>query len=315
MVHFFRQAGGDLFDGTAAYLDSLKSNFNLDQATGLIEVRASPADEVFLLFAGGESAGTYRSGTEACQPIPDKDAAEGWTRTTAPIRLLTLSDTAARAVWVALESRPRGRHEVRGPDGWTKFLDERRAEKFTGPVQVNSETSDGFVFFRGGLPVPSEAVFCTASGFETNLTRLSASLNGDIQLALAELDPGRPSGKDYGLRLGANDWGKSLLERYRDMVGQRLLQTLTDDLNTLIGGWRWKIRLTGSELVDRHFFAQPAAASRAYFTIFKGMADRIQMVLGNLLASRMMNDTFEELGQSEQQSLTTQNLTPAALAQ
>lgn len=315
MAHFFRQAGGDLFDGSAAYLDSLKSNFTLDQATGLIEVQASPKNEVFLLFAGGESAGTYRAGPETRQPIPEQDAAAGWAGETAAIRLLTLSDTAARAAWLALESRPGDRLEVRGPDGWTKFLDECKAGQFTGQVQVRSEACDGFVFFRGGLPVPSEAVFCTTSGFETNLTRLASFLNGDVQLATSELDFDRPAGQYYGLRLGATDWGKGLLERYREMVGQRLLQTLTDDLNALIGGWRWKIRLTGSELVDRHFFPQETLASQAYLTIFKGMTGHIQMVLGNLLANRMMSDTFAELGNLEQNSLTTRNLTPAALAQ
>ncbi len=315
MIHFFRQAGGDLFDGSPAYLDSLKSNFSADQATGLIEVQTGPQEQVFLLFANGDLAGAYRSGPEACLPISEQEASLNWSAESAPIRLLTLSDSAGRAIWLALESRPRDRLEVRGANGWTGFLDECRVKQFTGQVQALSETCDGLVLFRRGLPVLSEMVFCTSGGFESTPARLSTCLQSTIQLTVSELDPARPSGQYCKLRLGAADWSKTLLERYREMVGQRLLQTLTDDLNAIISGWRWKIRLNGSDLVDRHFFSQKELASQAYFTIFKGITDRMQVVLGSLLAGRMTRETFEMIESPEQQSLAALNLTPAALAQ
>jgi hypothetical protein len=315
MMHFFRQAGGDLFDGSPAYLDSLKGNFSADQATGLIEVQTGPAEQVFLLFAGGALTGAYRNGPEACLPIREHEASLGWSAENAPIRLLTLSDAAGRAIWLALESRPRDRREVQGAAGWTEFLDECRTRQFTGQVHAVSDTCDGLLLFRDGVPVPSEMIFCTPSGFESSPVRLSACLGSSIQLTLSELDPTRPAAQYCELRLGAADWGKTLLERYREMVGQRLLQTLADDLNAIIRGWRWKIRLNGSDLLDQHFFSQQKLASQAYFTIFKGITDRIQVVLGGLLAGRMMSETFETLESPQRQSLSALNLTPAALAQ
>ncbi len=313
MTYFFRQAGGDLFEGSPAYLDSLKSHFSADQATGLIEIQLTPQENFFLLFAGGTFVGAYRRGAEACLTVHEREVASNWGAENLPIRLLTLSDVTGRAVWLALEAQPRRTFQVQNAEGWESVLAECRREQFTGQVRAVAETCEGlFLFWRGAL-VPSEAVFWGSNGFEFTATRFPFCISGLLEITFSELDPTRPAAQSCILRLAGGGWSKSLLERYRAMAGQRLLQTLTDDLNVLLSNWRWKIRLTGSDLLDRHFFPYAHLTSQAYYSIFESLGERMRTVFGDLLVGRMINESFETLEEQQKQVLADMNLTPEAL--
>jgi len=314
MLNFFAQAGGDLFDGSPAYLDSLKNNFKTDQATGIIEIQPAPANHTCLLFAEGTLVGSYRHTREIWHSIKEQETLFGWSANQVPIRLLTLSDVAGRAVWLALEAQPRRRLQVNNVQEWEEFLANCRKEHFTGQIRTTSASFDGLFTLWNGVLASSEAVFCTSKGFEFTPARFSNLITGPMQITLAEADLSKPSWQSCAIRLGATNWSKQLLERYRQLAGQRLLQNLSDEVNTSIRNQHWKIRFNGSDLLDYHFFSQENHARQAYLMIFNRMSERMQTILGKLLGTRIFHETFEALDAMDRRLLETTELTPVVLA-
>jgi len=314
MAIFFPQAGGDLFTGSTAYLDSIKNNFKTDQATGIIEIQPSPGNDLCILFAEGVLVGAYRRAGDGWIPIREHETVLGWSAEQVPLRLLTLSDIAGRSVWLALESQPGRRLQINNAEEWQEILAECRQAHFTGQIQAVSATCTGLFVCWNGLLVTTEAVFCTPKGFEFTPSRFSCSNVEPLQVTLANFDMSKPSWKSCALRLSAANWSKRLLECYCQLAGQRLLQTLSDEVNIAIRNQRWKIRFDGNNLLDYHFFPQDAHVHQAYLMIFNNMCERMQTVLGKLLEARIFNETFEALDSLDRNLLEATNLTPAALS-
>ncbi|MCS7009813.1 MAG: hypothetical protein NZL98_00385, partial [Anaerolineales bacterium] len=292
---FFGQISSNEFEGSPAYLESLKHNFIADQATGLIEARPHPEEQLFFLFAGGDLVGTYRHRDNQSQPIAEKQAGIGWTTPTIPIQLITLSEVAGRVVWLRLESTVAERRQISGPDGWQALLATLHAQQFTGQVHLRSSACDALVLFWEGEPVPTETVSSTPRGFEVGLAALSTHLVGPVQIVLTTFLPEHPSAQYCALRLSAARMTKKMLERYANLAGQRLLQILNDDLNRMISTWHWRMRLNGSELLDRHFFARLEDATHAYTLILQTMRQRIQATIGNMLMDNLLQETQTHL--------------------
>jgi hypothetical protein len=104
------------------------------------------------------------------------------------------------------------------------------------------------------------------------------------------------------------------LNRYREMVGQRLLQIMIHQSNLSIEPWQWQVQLEGTSLWDQHFFPNLDAAVKAYRALLMSMGEQSSLMIGNGLSQRLVTETYLQLSQMEQESLETQRLIPAALA-
>lgn len=291
---FFTQASRDEFEGSVAYLESLQSNFVADQATGLIEARPNAADQIFLLFANGNLVGAYRWSQGICRQIPEQQARLGWATLTIPIHLLTLSDLAGRALWLRLESTVTEQAQGEHLSDWEALTQALRERLFTGQAQIHSPTCDALVLFWNGEAISGETVLSTFDGFEVGLVALTTRLSTPFRATLTTFPAESPAAQSCALRINAAQVGRTLLERYTELAGRRLLQMLNDDVNRMISTWRWRIRLNGSEILDRHFFPRFDEAQQAYITIFKAIRQRIQATLGPVLTARLFQDSWTQ---------------------
>ena len=312
MPIFFRQAGSNQFDGSMAYLESLKNDFESNQVTGIIEVEVAPSTAVIFLYARGVLVSAYRLGPEARQRITLVEALASLGKAVDPICSLNLSETAGRSVWLALESTPCDRLEIHGTKEWEALLAKYKAEQFTGQIQIRSNENDGFMFFEKGLPVSSETIFSTLQGFRFNLQGTQQSPNMRWEITVTKTDGHSQAYECTLLRFGAGKWGNKLLGRYQDLVGQKLLQTLTQQISMFIQPRQWNIRLVGANISDQHFFPKLEQTVDAYREIFMAIGEQANLVLGNTLSQRLLGETFNQLGEEELALLEAQRLIPAA---
>jgi hypothetical protein len=312
MPLFFRQAGSNQFDGSIVYLESLKNNFDLGHATGIIEVQVPPSTTFFLLFARGVLVGAYRLEPETRQRISLADALASLGKSVAPICSLNLPDAAGRAVWLALESPPSDRFEVHGANEWEAFFAKYKAEQFTGQVQIRSKENDGFVFFENGFPISSETTFSTLQGFHSNLQGVQQAPDTLWEIDATKTDRNSQAYQCTLVRLSAGKWGNKLLSRYQDLVGQKLLQTLTHQVSLFIQPRQWNIRLVSTSIFDQHFFPKLEQTVDAYRELFMAIGEQADLVLGSTLSQRLMGEAFNQLGEEERASLEAQRLIPAA---
>jgi hypothetical protein len=294
---------------------ALPISFRNDQASGLIEIQVSAREQIFELFTGGLLASAYRVGPEAQQRIPVAEARRGWETPEVPIRSVVLPDTAGRVVWLALESRLAGLREVRGAQGWTEFLETYKAGQVSGLAEITSEHFDGFMFFKNGIPVKSESSISTPLGFVSDPVNLVSALGGALMIRMHEIDPGSQPYQCVQIRLSAGAWGEYILNRYMEMVGNRLLLSLGNKLNSLILPWQWNIRLANNEVIDRHFFPKTDMIVQAYRALFISMLVQISEVIGRVLALRILNDAYAQLGVEESRVLELRSLTPVVFTE
>jgi hypothetical protein len=312
MARFFRKSIAQQANGSRALLDSQRLGFGSGGISGLIEVQAASQDLDILVFAGGKETGTYRLGRDAQKKIASSEVGTGWEKRDASIRTIALPDEASRAVWQILEFQPASRQEITGLSGWKEFLEACRAGGLHGMVEVASEACDGFILLDEGLPAPNESIFCTADGFTASLAEAERSLSGRSQVTVYQAEPAAPAYQCALLRVGASGWGSRILSTYQDMAGQKLMGTLAASLNSMFAHRQWNIRPVEAEIIDHHFFPESQAAAKAYQAMFGVMTQLIVQVIGGMVARRILNNTFEQLGAGQQQTLHTQALTPAA---
>jgi len=312
-TRFFRQAAANQFTGSMAYLESQQSIFHSDQASGMIEIQIDQAESVILLYAGGNSAGTYHLTGDTCIPVLISDLHTIWNSSNASITSLVLPDVAGRMVWLRLESRVQSRSQVRNIAEWEAWINDRKAEKQNGLVQLASKFFDGFVYFQAGEVVKSESIFSTEQGFQPNLPFSQFKQDLPCILTLLSFPPDSHANQTFLLRRGVSDWAHLILARYRELVGQKLLQLMVDQSNISIEPWQWKLQLEGTSLWDQHFFPNPEAAVNAYRALLMSMGEQSSLMIGNGLSQRLVTETYLQLGQAEKRSLEIHRLIPAAL--
>lgn len=291
---FFTHASRDEFEGSVAYLEALKSNFITDQATGLIEARPNSTDQIFLLFAGGNLVGAYRWSQGICRRIPEQQAHLDWATPTIPIHSLTLSDLAGRALWLRLESTVAEHRQGKSLSDWEALVQALRERLFTGQAQIRSSTCDALVLFWNGEAIPAETVLSSPHGFEIGLVPLTTHLSAPFHVTLMTFPAESPAAQSCALRMNAARASRMLLERYTELAGRRLLQMLNDDVNRMMNTWRWRIRINGSEILDRHFFPRLDQAQQAYTTLFRTIRQRMQATLGPVLTTRLLQDSLTQ---------------------
>jgi hypothetical protein len=315
MSTFFRQASDSKFTGSPAFLTAQESTFRNDQASGLIEIQSSAHEQLYEIFTNGLLAGAYRVGPESQQRISVAEISRGWEKPEVPIRTVVLPDTAGRALWLALESKLAGLREVHGAGGWNEFLETCKTGQISGLAEITSENHDGFVFFKDGIPVNSESNFSTLMGFVSSPGNAFSNLTGSLKIRMSELDPASQPYQCVQVRLSVGAWGKYILNRYVDMVGQRLLVSLDNKLNSLILPWQWNIQLAKNEIIDRHFFPKTDMIVHAYRALYISMLVQISDVIGRVLALRILNEAYAQLGAEESRILESRALTPGVFTE
>jgi len=311
-TRFFRQAVADQFTGSLAYLESQQSLFHRDQTSGMIEIQIDQVESVILLYARGNSAGTYHLTGDACKPILMSELHSIWNSSNASITSLVLPDVAGRLVWLRLESQLQSRSQVRNAAEWEAWTNDRKAEMLTGLVQIASEFFDGFVYLQNGEVVKAESIFSTERGFQPNLPFFQVKQDLPCILTLLTSPPDSHANQTFLLRRGVSDWTHLILNRYQEMVGQKLLQIMIDQSNLAINPWQWKVQLEGTSLWDQHFFPNLDAAVKAYRALLMSMGEQSSLMIGNGLSQRLVSETYDRLNQAEKESLEIHRLIPAA---
>ena len=312
-THFFRQVTADQFTGSMAYLESQQSLFHRDQTSGMIEIQIGQAESAILVFARGNSAGIYDLTESACEPILFSELRARLNSSNTPITSLVLPDVAGRLVWLRLESQLQNRSLVRNAAGWEAWIQEHQASLQNGLVEIACDFFDGFVYFLDGEMVRSESIFSTERGFQSNLPFSQYKQELACELSIYNALPDSHANRVFLLRRGVAEWVHLMLDRYREMVGRKLLQIMVNQSNLYIHPWQWALQLEGTSLWDQHFFPSLDAAAKAYQAVLMSISEQSSLMIGNGLCQRLVSETYDQLNRAEQESLESQRLIPAAL--
>ncbi|MBM3151814.1 MAG: hypothetical protein FJZ96_06365 [Chloroflexi bacterium] len=313
MLPSYRQAPANQFIGSYAYLDSQRTLLSIDQQTGLIEAQVDQDQKIVILLASGLTAGVYRITGEDVSSMINAEVPETMGGRDVPIRSLSMPDQAGRMLWLAFESKAASHYQIRDKTEWGGWLRHVGEEKLSGLVQVVADDWDGFIHMRQGEINSLETIACIDGNFQQRLPPVEPGT--PWSLTVFTIAPGSQAYQCYLLRSGATYWANSFFSRYQELVGQRLLDLLNRELNTLIQPWQWKIQLAGTTLLDRHFFHQSGMAAQAYRALLMEVGEQTNAMIGSALTHRLLSETYASLVPDEQLALQSHALVPTAFVQ
>lgn len=312
---FFRHLGNIDLEGSPAFLYAQQAYLRDNKASGLIEIQVNTAKQVILLFAQGIHAGIYLLEDDNSKPIHLTDLITVWDGIQTPIRTLELPHTAGRMVWLALESQTGQRLGLLGNEEWDQLSKRWKAERFSGLIEVASETEQGFFYIMDGNVLNSEVIFYRGQGFETNYSYSQEHKNDARKVTVHEPLPASQAYQCFILRHGMLYWGNEILSRYRSLVGQKLLKIIQEDVKQLVRPWQWNIFIESVVIKDEHFFPHTETAAIAYRALLMEIGTQIDLVVGNALTRRILNETFEMLNKDTRIALELHRLIPAAFSE
>lgn len=309
MPHFFRQIKGKQVIGHFADLEAQQAYFRDQQTSGLIEVDEGRPEQAAIAIARGTTAGIYVIKDGHSAPAPLTDVIAGWTQPQQSMRSLALPDTAARLLWLALESYAAAPVEIRNQEQWQDWLESCRVERLNALVQITSEQCDGFVYIRDGRMLETESIHVTGQEFRPGIPFPQTGVSWQVVLHTPK--PDAQAWQYLYLRTGVSVWLSNILDHYQEIVGRRLVQLLMHNLGPIARQWDWEI-LEDNRIADKRFFPQISLAANAYRAFFMGIGEHMSIVVGASMTQRLLNKGFGRIQPTEQDVLQSQRLISAA---
>ncbi len=312
MWYFFRQAK-ELQITDSRF--GVEAHFRDQLLSGLIEKRLDNDSRAVMIFAGGKPAGAYALKENSCKSISFADFTTLTTASTNDIRALKLPNRAMRLVWLSLESQVQDVLTVQVEETWRNQLKQWQDEKWNGLVEVNCEAYHGFALFLDGVAQETDTFFASAEGFTSDFCTSNEYRNQVRKLITFNLSPDTQAYQCAVLRRGTTRWSNSLLARYRELVGQKLLRSMEHQLNSIIRPWTWEISVADGAFVDSHFFLHTDYAAQAYRAILMSMGTQMNFVIGGNLTLRLLSESFASIPANEGVLLQSHRLIPAAFSE
>ncbi|MFN8413970.1 MAG: hypothetical protein U0Z26_16440 [Anaerolineales bacterium] len=291
--------------------EEMEQYFREQKLSGVLEKRIN-GKPLALLMASGAPVGTYSLENDIATHISHSDfSATSYQE----FQASHLPDNVARMVWLTLESKLKEKIVLNNSESWKSQQEKLRTSSWSGLLEIYSDSLHGIAFLNHGEENKTEAIFQDSTGFSNNFTFMEEASHYPCEATLFETSSASQAYQCYILHKGTIDWADKLLERYKEMVGSKMLQLMGRELNRSISPWRWNIVLQNTSLIDAHFFPNLESAAHAYRAIFMGMGTQMNFFIGNILTQRLLNETYEQLFPEEKDSLKSQRLIPAAFTE
>jgi len=311
MQHLYPFLGETNPSGTQDFLALQLTGLQDKETCGFIELEVSGSQQVVLLYAHGNHAGTYLIENGESHPLAAADLSTVWNGAPIPIRTVPLTDASGRITWLALESSAKNGLEIQDEAELEREIQKRKTSQLPGLIELSSEMGQGFAVIRPGEFLPLESVFLDMAGNEKSFLAAFSS-SRQWTASIGEVPPSSVAFDCFVLRQGTLRWGNSALSRFGDVAGLKFLHSTTQALQSLIGTWHWNMSMSETTLSDTHFFIRPETAAQAYRAIFMIIGAQMEFVIGNHLSQRILTEMFRQLQNEERAALEAHRLIPAA---
>jgi hypothetical protein len=313
MTQFFTRAPDNPSTGSPAYAQSVLSYYYQNHLSGMVEVDTLDDQFVFLI-SDGWRVGAYRSVDGCYTVVPGEDILEYWSAGDAHIRSIKLPRHGVRAVKQGLEWFPPVFSLDLPAADIPALLERFEMEGFNGLVHLLWERSEGFLTFHSGQIIPGDTLYASISqvgaGAEAH-RRLLAEKSPVCRAACYAYREGTPAADQHLLRLTLSAWAGHILQRYLQLVGRSLINSLAHEMNSFLRARSLHIELTGEALHDQHVFVSNESCIQAYQTLIRAMASHMGKVIGGGLTNAVFYDSYQKLDATDQRVLSRHSLLPA----
>lgn len=309
---FFPYFGDVELAGSSAFLDSQQVYLRENKTCGFIEIQVNKTTQVILLFTQGILAGAYLLEGDNSKPFQLINLSAVWDGKPTPIRTVEFPQTVGRMLWLALESQVSAKLQITGKENFEKQISQWTSDQFSGAVEIITEKTQGMFYIHAGVALTCESFFYDGQKFET----ICQIGNADaLKIIVHKNSPASQAYQCLMLRQGIQRWGDGVLNRYQELVGQKMIKLAQKDIEQIAQPWGWNLFIENSTLRDEHFFSYAQTAAQAYRAIFMELGSQMDQLVGNALTRRVLSEPFEGLNKETRSALELHRLIPAAFSE
>jgi hypothetical protein len=312
MNYLFPQLGD--FEKDVSVKDTPKYLRDSKQS-GLIEKRFHTGGYAVMIFAGGTPEAAYQLVDGESNSLLFSEFFALPESNIFDARVIKLPDVAGRLATFAYQSKPGFQSLIKNVGDWHGYTEDWKREKWSGLVEIKTETVYKLVLIWRGELQSADTVFSTPAGFTAEAANFENLGEFPWDMRVYSLSNSEPAYQYATLRYGIMKWMGAILNRYQELVGRKLLATMDQELNRQIDPWGWKINLKETVMTDSHYFVTLQDAEHAYRALFMSMGMLMNIIIGNNLTQRLLNETFEQLCPDERELLLSMRLIPAAFSE
>lgn len=312
MKYLFPQVGNLPVDNLAKNAEAYVRDAKI---TGLIEKQLSNGQSAVWLFASGVPGMAHMLENGHGRSILNSEFLSISEDSIQNVRAIKLPDVAGRLALLAFESKLQNTIYISDAAVWNEQVEQWGREQWSGLVEIKSETRYGLALFWKGKLKESDTFLSTPQDSVAIFSRFEKLSDAPWEVLSYSLPASEQSYQYTALRHGAMNWMNMILSRYQELVGHKLLQTMDRELNLQVKPWLWNIVFEEVRVVDSHFFIHLKDAEQAYRALLMSMGSQMNIVIGNILTQRILNETFELTYPDEREILQSMRLVPAAFSE
>lgn len=312
---FFHQLGKTEAEGSSAFLDAQQGYLRENKICGFIEIQVNANTQVILLFAHDVLAGAYLLEDENSKPFQLINLSTVWNGKPTPIRTVEIPQLVGRMMWLALESQISAKMEIAAKQNFDAQINLWKSENFSGVVEFIAEKSQGVFYIHEGNALDSESFYFNDNQFKNESAYSKMQEHSPLTIIAHKSAPASQSQQCLMLRQGVLHWGNGILNRYQELVGQKMIRMAQKDIAEIAQPWGWQFSIENSTLHDEHFFSYAQTAAQAYRAIFMELGNQMDQVVGSALSRRVLSETFETLNKNTRTALELHRLIPAAFSE
>lgn len=283
--------------------------------TGMIEKNLRGDGFAVMLFAGGVPTSAFFLRDGDTKALTQSEFSALSASGACEVRVIDMPDLAGRLVLLALESRRVSQSTLGTAKDWRAHLSNWKKEGWSGLIEIRSADLYGMALvWRGGLH-KADMMFAASNAMIADVSEFESFGGFPWEISAYSLAESAPAYQCALLRHAIKNWTDRILARYREMVGNKLLETMEQELNRQIRPRGWRIALSQAAMSDEHFFVYPKEAEVAYRALLMSMGMLMDIIIGNTLTQRLLKETFDQLHPDEINLLNSLRLIPAAFSE
>jgi hypothetical protein len=269
--------------------------YQKDLQTGMVEVGLKKKTAYHLLFARGQLVNVYRhkKKTERLNPVTWLQSLNG-SSPAASLRALALTPQAVRLVKILVEQGNVSHSPL--PEGMTleKQFEVWRNHPVPALVHVRWPSAEALALLPGEGKPPYYTLFISSDQILHSAGGMMALFGWKepcSSVALLSSESGTSAWEEYLLHYSFSWMIGHILERFEELAGPMLLNTVVRDINFTATAHGWNISISNVSVTDQAIFTSPNEAAEVYSRLFEIVFRHVESVVGADLLALLLRES------------------------
>lgn len=277
-----------------------------DNIAAIIRLRQE-GDCFFFLFIHGEFAPTCIAVAQNTVVL-DTEAAlkRDWTH--AKLATGVLPDFAVRPVKIWFGTNPAPDVEKHSTRDFFVVLNKYKEMNKPGMLWVLSGQDERFLFYPGDGKAIDQIVDISAGELVSDpiiITSLPLPENPDFSCAYFPFDANKEAWQEYQLHRYFCEISGAVLQRYGQLTGKVMTQSLERTVNLFITNYAWPIEFRKGHVIDQLKLSDIKQTQKTYQYILAHMFQHISLSVGKKLAAFLFGDCLNNASPAQRSSISS----------